>query len=56
MAKRKNKKKDSKIMAKVLGFIFMMIFFYTVNLAGGCQKVTTRMSYDFDTNIIGAFR
>ena len=56
MAKRKNGKKDSKIMAKTFGFIIMMVFFYTVNLAGGCQKVATTASYDFDTNVIGIFR
>lgn len=56
MAKRKNGKKDSKIVAKTFGFIIMMAFFYTVHLAGGCQKVATTASYDFDTNIIGAFR
>lgn len=56
MTKRKNGKKDSKIMAKTFGFIIMMMFFYTVNLAGGCQSVLTKASYDIDTNIIGIFR
>lgn len=56
MGKRKVKKGGNRFTAKVLGFIAMLTFFYVVNIAGGCQTVVTKASYDIDTNIIGIFR
>ena len=56
MGKRKVKKAKNQFKAKVLGFIAMLTFFYVVNLAGGCQAVATKVTYDFDTNIGRIFR
>lgn len=56
MKKKKKVKKQATLSHKIIGFMLMIVFFYTVNIAGGCQKVLTRANYDFDHNIVSLLK